>query len=560
MITKITHYAVLITFLFSLFSCENKKKIFNISDQPQKSVDSTLYSPTPSFTFKQNGMYSTGLACVDLNNNGYMDVVNANGNDMSSQPLTFYYSKEGGFTSSYNLPNYSDEKGYNSRVKIGDLNNDGFQDIVMITVFKINYYTPKDTILSKLYKQGCVKIYMNKNGIIPTRTTQVIKLNSFPFDIDLGDIDGDGDLDLAIANMGRLNSNDQFTSANSVIHLNKNGKIEAKESWKTDNSYNATSIKYADVNLDGLMDLTIGHKNESNQKNNQALSVFYGKLNAQKKSKIDTKVGWSFGFGKNLDAVSLKIGLLREGKNNIPDKKDIAFIVGVQASVNNNDKLNSTKNAVNLNSNGTPGQEFYVIGHQEKKIYWKTDVVDMKVQQPSFSTMGDVNNDGYADLVLGFFKMINGDLNEGAPFFIFAGNSGIEKEPTFNKFFTSKGKGVNQEICLTTTFQYNNTSNYIEQRSFTQKYTPNKTVVTLPCNVILSIDSVKVAGKTQSIRNYSWNYGSNLITLNNNIIYSLNKDINIEITYKTPLTKDIFVSYWNPNKGNVIYNSNYSKL
>jgi hypothetical protein len=568
-IAGVTNCTLFILFFFLLFSCQkqnNKSEVIGYSGQLVEEGNTKLYDSLPSFVFKQNGMYATGLFCVDLDNNGYMDVVNANGNDMCPQPLTMYnnWGKETG--EPYYLPNYADDKGFNTRIKIGDLNKDGWQDIIMISVFKRAQFDPKlykfqsDLNGSDLYKPGSVKVYMNNRGSIPSTATYEIELGTFPFDIDLGDFDADGDLDLAVANIGQLNENGMFVPAKSVICLNENGILKNKKIWETDYSFNAMSIKFADVNLDGLLDLTIGHTpghvRDKWSKTQEAISVFYGKLDRNNKIAIDINVGWSFGFGSSLSAVTLNIGLLREGENSVPNKKDVAFLVGVQGVKGNEEAFKLVNSHRMLNSNNYVGENFFVIGCEEKKVYWKTDVTDMNVNKPSFSSMGDLDNDGYADLVLGFFKIEGGDLNDGAPFFIFEGKRGDANGSRFKQIFRSKVHGVNQEIFLGYARQYNKVKwNKIEQRRFAQLCSPNKPVVTLPCNVVVSIDSVKVDQVVQNDGAYSWNYATNVLTLNNSYTHS----VAVEVVYKTPLKKDIYIAYWNANIGNAIYYSQYSK-
>jgi hypothetical protein len=569
-IAGVTNYTLFILFSFWMFSCQNQKnesEIIGRSGQLLEEDNTELYDSLPSFVFKQNGMYTTGLFCVDLDNNGYMDVVNANGNDMCPQPLTIYnnWGKETG--EPYYLPNYADDKGFNTRIKIGDLNKDGWQDIIMISVFKRVQFDPKsyksqsDLNGSDLFKPGSVKVYMNNKGSIPSTATYEIELGTFPFDIDLGDFDADGDLDLAVANISQLNENGVFGPAKSVICLNENGILNNKKIWETDYSFNAMSIKFADVNLDGLLDLTIGHSpghvGGKRTKTNEAISVFYGKLNRNNKIGIDTNVGWSFGFGSSLAAVTLNIGLLREGEKSVPNKKDVAFLVGVQGVKEDEEAFKLVKSHRMLNSSNYVGENFFVVGCEEKKTYWKTDVTDMNVNKPSFSSMGDLDNDGYADLVLGFFKMEGGDLNDGAPFFIFEGKPEDTNGSIFKQIYRSKPHGVNQEIFLGYARQYNKVKcNKIEQRRFTQVCSPNKPVITLPCNVVVSIDSVKVNQVVQDYGTYSWNYATNVLTLNTSVTHA----VEVEVTYKTPLKKDIYITYWNANKGNVIYCSQYSKL
>ena len=55
----------------------------------------SIYNDTPDW-ISENPRYSTGGALVDLDRDGWVDFVVANGNDMAEQRLAVYYNRGDG--------------------------------------------------------------------------------------------------------------------------------------------------------------------------------------------------------------------------------------------------------------------------------------------------------------------------------------------------------------------------------------------------------------------------------------------------------------------------------
>ena len=72
-----------------------------------------------------------------------------------------------------------------------------------------------------------------------------------------GDVDGDGDLDLAVANLGY-----------NCLYLNDNGTIPKDPSWKSADSRDTFGLAWADFDSDGDIDLAAANNVHNN-------SVYY---------------------------------------------------------------------------------------------------------------------------------------------------------------------------------------------------------------------------------------------------------------------------------------------
>ncbi|MEM7163656.1 MAG: T9SS type A sorting domain-containing protein [Bacteroidota bacterium] len=213
-----------------------------------------------------------GLAILDFNGDGWMDIATAN---RAASSLSFFQNDQmGGFDNAFHLDietcigetalmagdfdqdgifdlalgcfgssnifilkgvgngsfEVLDEKNANANpwmIGIGDIDNDGFLDVVSANSGTNN-----------------VSVYTG-DGNGQVSSPSYFAAGGFPLAIDLGDLDGDGDLDIACSNY----FSDDFT-----IMENQNAQF--------DNSYTLPALAagscaiFHDHNNDGLMDLT----------------------------------------------------------------------------------------------------------------------------------------------------------------------------------------------------------------------------------------------------------------------------------------------------------------
>ena len=92
-------------------------------------VAQTVYNNTPDWT-SADTQVGTGGALVDLDRDGWVDLVVANGNDMQEQRGAVYYNQgDGTFPPT---PDWqSSDTAYNGHLDVADVNGDGWPDVAV---------------------------------------------------------------------------------------------------------------------------------------------------------------------------------------------------------------------------------------------------------------------------------------------------------------------------------------------------------------------------------------------------------------------------------------------
>lgn len=189
--------------------------------------------------------YSTGGALADVNQDGWLDLCVGNGNDMDSEPNHVYLNLGGMLetVASWSSANYA----YSGHVAVGDVDNDGDLDMA------VGWYGAFDPWLDDLYLN------------VGDSLERVPSWNPAMSDTDnsfccaFGDVDGDGDLDLAFA------CGEMYTSRPqpSKLYLNQGGVLDSVASWQSQPGF-AYGIGWGDVDGDGDLDLALGRQDEPN--------------------------------------------------------------------------------------------------------------------------------------------------------------------------------------------------------------------------------------------------------------------------------------------------------
>ncbi len=180
--------------------------------------------------------YATGGMFWDLDGDGYLDFVVGNGNDMAQEYNAVYYNHAGAPETMASWR--SSGAAFNGQLDLGDVDRDGDLDAVIT-----GFLAP--TMLERLYR--------NDGGRLSHSPVWKNDEPDNSFSCALGDVDGDGDLDLATIS-------GYFGPAPVRVYKNNNGALEKTASWHTPVDYNANDVGWCDVDNDGDLDLVIaGH-------------------------------------------------------------------------------------------------------------------------------------------------------------------------------------------------------------------------------------------------------------------------------------------------------------
>jgi PKD repeat protein len=206
---------------------------------------------TPFWQTSEEDVYSTGMIWRDCNNDGIIDVFISNGNDINPSRNAVYLSRRGTLRDTADW--YSSNAEYSGHCAVGDIDDDGWPDLLVADYLGSGFGTPNRSDLYRNY------------GFLPARSPTWSTPDSiFSFSCALGDVDGDGDLDAAFATGEGYRSDFQPD----LIYLNENGTFSSAPYWQSDDSTAAYDVCWGDIDNDGDLDLAFTYESH-------ATAVFY---------------------------------------------------------------------------------------------------------------------------------------------------------------------------------------------------------------------------------------------------------------------------------------------
>jgi len=198
-----------------------------------------IYHSTPDWV-SADTQRGTGAALVDLDRDGWLDFVVANGNDMNQQRLAVYYNQgDGTFPAT---PDWqSSDYAYNGHLDVADVNGDGWMDVAVAHLGTGGTLAP------------IAKLYLNNSGTLSLLPDWEANIIGNAFGVAFGDMNNDGRPDLAVATGW---SYDHYYY-NDYVYVNVNGSLEATASWVSDDTSICQGALWVDGDDDGWLDLVV---------------------------------------------------------------------------------------------------------------------------------------------------------------------------------------------------------------------------------------------------------------------------------------------------------------
>lgn len=196
--------------------------------------------------FPSSGSGQAGILVNDIDSDGKPDIIVAN--YYPSTYLTILRNTSVGGNITFATPIFYSTSGYSVGISCGDLNNDGKPEIALTTPLANN-----------------LSIFKNEStaGNISFSNPVNFNTGTGPHDVQMGDLDGDGKLDLAVTNYGTN------TTPNNTISVLRNVSVNGANfntaSFTPHVEFNCDSrprlLTISDLNGDGKPDITVANVN-----------------------------------------------------------------------------------------------------------------------------------------------------------------------------------------------------------------------------------------------------------------------------------------------------------
>jgi len=241
-------------------------------------LEPQVYQSIPDWE-SDNPAFSTGAALADINQDGWLDIVVSDGNDMDPGRLNVYYNNNGEFPTIASWQ--SDDIEYNGHLDVADVNGDGWPDVAVSHLGEYSTLRP------------IARLYLNNQGTLSSTPDWNADIIGNAFGCDFGDMNNDGRPDLAVATGWSYSPQHFF---HNYVYLNIDGMLESTASWESDDENHYQGVLWLDADDDGWLDLAgIGTGQET---------MIYKNIEGN----LETTASWETSDSINQDGIMLTAG------------------------------------------------------------------------------------------------------------------------------------------------------------------------------------------------------------------------------------------------------------
>jgi hypothetical protein len=397
---------------------------------------SQAYFKDTWFGFKSgeytNGRFPHTADIGDLNNNGFKDIVVG---QFALDPGFKVIFNNG--DSTYSLPvHYSTVKGTEC-IRIADFNNDGFNDIVLTN--SGTFYGFGDDPESWDWGNSISVFLNNGDGTFQQQPEIITSLH--PRGLEVADFDNDGFIDIAVANFGR-----PATPGNTITILKNNGAGNFAVQHTITVPNFPFKVSAGKINNDNLIDLFVSHESSErtiliNNGNGFNSPVPFGGIRPSAYNlgtkvdviDIDNDGDGDLIFFNSWGGSTNRINIYKnDGNGNFSNYEEYNYTPWLgsgdqcyYSDINNNGWLD----IIAASLNGQSGRGFFVFESNGTGGFLPARVYSSGMGS-STVLCDDVNMDGFKDvLVVDYSMSINVHLNKGdatfptSPFYQIEGSS-----------------------------------------------------------------------------------------------------------------------------------------
>jgi hypothetical protein len=228
-------------------ACNSSVVEYPDTDSPDSYVDTSApVSPwldaVPTWTSESGGV-ATGAGFGDIDGDGDADLIIAYGNDIQRGPIAVYRNVAGRLETEASWTSASLH--YYGHLSVGDVDGDGWVDVVASRFIGDGGFD----------EPGGVHVFLNNQGTLSS-TPDWSAEGFYSFSNALGDVDNDGDLDLAVA-VGEAYYNDPDRTR---VYVNDGaGQFGDDAAWTSSRDRHTFDVAWADFDDDGQLDLAMAN-------------------------------------------------------------------------------------------------------------------------------------------------------------------------------------------------------------------------------------------------------------------------------------------------------------